>query len=238
MKRTRLLLLVLVVLLAGIALAQDDNELNCEELQPGTEGLSFYVGLGNAYYDQGNFVTAVQVYSCALQVDANYAPAYVSRGFALAAQGNQGAALDDYNRAIELDDRSIAAYNNRGILYTAQGRFGLALNDFDLALALNPDYAIAYNNRGIVHAAEGNYALAIADFEQAIALDADYAVPHASLGLVYSALAVESYANYRSIAGQGARLPAGAADDVINSLTVERETGTFNTWLPLQTASR
>lgn len=233
----RLLTFVLLsCVLVSVSLAQTD--LVCEDIQPETDDLAYYVGLGNGYYQQGNFNTAIIVYSCALEVDANYAPARVARGFSYQALGNQGNALEDYNQAIEIDPNLVSAYVNRGILYTQQGRFGLALTDFDLVIALEPENARAYNNRGVVYAAEGDYDLAIADFETAISLDDSYAAPYASLGVVYSALAVEQYESYREIAGDGARLPAGDADLVIESLTLERETGTFNTWLALQTPSQ
>ncbi|MDQ7028043.1 MAG: tetratricopeptide repeat protein [Anaerolineae bacterium] len=236
MRRLIILVLVNLVLLSSVSLAQ--TELVCEDIEPTTDGLAYYVGLGNGYYSQGNFNTAIIVFSCALQVDNTYAPALVARGFAYAALGNQANALEDYNQAIELDGNLISAYVNRGILYTEQGRFGLALTDFDLVIALEPENSRAYNNRGVAHAAEGDYDLAIADFEMAIALDDSYAAPYASLGVVYSALAVEQYAAYRDLAGDGSRLPAGDADLVIESLTLERETGTFNTWLALQTPSQ
>ncbi|MEO0599463.1 MAG: tetratricopeptide repeat protein [Chloroflexota bacterium] len=230
------LIVALGSVLVGLALAQ--SELTCEELEPSTDDLAYYVGLGNGYYAQGDFNTAVIVYSCALATDATYTPALVARGFSYTALGNLTAALDDYNTAIELDDSNLAAYMNRGILYTQQGRFGLALTDFDFVIALEPARASAYNNRGVVYAAEEDYALAIADFEEAIALDDTYAAPYASLGVVYSALAVENYAEYTARAGEGSRLPAGQPDVVISSLALERETGTFNTWLGLQTPAR
>lgn len=222
--------------LASSSLAQ--TELTCEEVETSTDELAYYVGLGNAYYKQGNFNTALIVYACALEVDASYAPALVARGFSYLALGNQANALEDYNQAIELDANLISAYINRGILYTQQGRFGLALTDFDLVIALEPENATAYNNRGVVYAAEGDFDLAISDFKMATSLDDSYAAPYASLAVVYSAIAVEQYAHYRELQGDGARLPAGDADIVINSLTLERETGTFNTWLALQTPSQ
>lgn len=236
MKRLLLTILTVSLLLSSIALAQ--TEILCEEIQPPADDLAYYVGLGNGYYAQGNFNTAIIVYSCALEVDPGYAAAYVSRGFAYAALGNQASALADYNQALELNPDLLSGYINRGILYTTQGRFGLALTDFELVIALDPENAVAYNNRGVVHAAEGDYELAIADFQMAIELDSEYAAPHAALGVVYSAMAVESYAHYREIAGESARLPSGDADLVIQGLAIERETGTFNTWLALQTPSQ
>ena len=238
MRKSLLVLLIVLLALAGLVVAQDSDAFDCESITPPTDDLSYYVGLGNGYFAQGDFLTAAAVYTCALDANPDFAPAYVSRGYAYASQGNQGAALDDYNQAIALDSNNLAAYNNRGILYTAQGRFGLALTDFDLVIALDAENAVAYNNRAVVHAAEGNYELALADFQQAIDLDPDYATPHAGLGVVYSALAVQSYNAYRDIEGRSARLPAGEGDDVLRSLSVEAETGTFNTWLPLQTPAQ
>lgn len=236
MKRLLITILAASLALSSIVLAQ--TELVCEEIQAPTDDLAYYVGLGNGYYTQSNFNTAIIVYSCALEVNPNYAPAYVSRGFAYAALGNQADALEDYNQALGLNPDLLSGYINRGILYTAQGRFGLALTDFDLVIALDADNAIAYNNRGVVYAAEGDYELAITDFQTAIELNPEYAAPHAALGVVYSAMSVESYANYREIAGETARLPSGDADIVIQSLAIERETDTFNTWLALQTPSQ
>jgi tetratricopeptide (TPR) repeat protein len=152
--------------------------------------------------------------------------------------GNQTDALADYNQALEIDDVFISAYINRGNLYTSQGRFGLALTDFDLAIALDPENAVAYNNRAVVYAAEGDYVLAISDLEQALALAPDYAMPYATLGVVYSAMAVEQYAQYRVLEGESARLPAGDASTVVQSLEIERETGSVGTWLALQTPSQ
>ena len=232
-------LLLIVMLLWGIfSVTVAQTDFSCEEITPPTDELSFYVGLGNGYFRQGNYTRAIEVYTCALDVDANFAPAYVSRGFAYAIQGNQQAALDDYNAAIAIDGNYLPAYINRGILYTQQGRFGLALNDFDLVIALDADNAIAYLNRGVVHAAEGDYDLALADFESALDIDPGLSQVHAAMGAVYTALAVESYAAYRNLEGESVRLPAGEADSILRSLTVERETGTFNTWLPLQTPAQ
>ncbi|GAB5491949.1 MAG: hypothetical protein Phog2KO_21640 [Phototrophicaceae bacterium] len=233
----RLILFVLMsLMLTPVSLAQTD--ISCEEIEPTTDDLAYFVGLGNAYYQQGNYNQAIIVYSCALETDATYAPALVARGFSYAILGNQANALEDYNQAIVLDANLISAYLNRGILYTQQGRFGLALTDFDLVISLEPDNAQAYNNRGVVYGAEGDYELAIADFEMAISLDETYAMPYASLGVVYSALAVEQYAHYAELRGAGSRLPIGSADIAIESLTFEREAGTFNTWLALQTANQ
>lgn len=246
MKKTLILLVMFAVLFgAGLfALAQESTpepvgdpaaavQVDCATLGNGNTEAAYFVGLGNAFFRQRNLTRAIESYTCAVQYNPNYAPAYVNRGYAFATQGNEGAAEDDYNRALALDETLVTAYNNRGVLYTGQGRFGLALTDFDLAIALNPDYVIAYNNRAVVHAAEGNYDFALADLEAAIAIDPDYPAPHATLGVVYTAMAAQSYNEYRRLTGSGARLPAGEPDAVFLSLADSLETGNFSVWLPL-----
>ncbi len=237
------LLLLLVgggILLAPSLLAQDRSSDGdpCLEIAPERATHTFFVGLGDVYFEQNDYTDAIVAYTCAIERNETYAPAYINRGFAYAIQLNFPPALEDYNRALELDGNAITAYNNRGLLYFNQGTFGLALTDFTLAVTLNPNFAIAYHNRGLVHAAEGNYELAITDLQQAIALDADYAAPHASLGAVYTAQALESYQQYREVAGEGAVLPGISAENILSRIEEGAQLGTFSTWLDFATPAR
>jgi tetratricopeptide (TPR) repeat protein len=207
------------------------SEMTCGDLAPVSVPPALFVGMGDAYFAQGNQTLAILAYTCALDQDATYAPAYINRGFAHLVQHNDAEAGNDFNRALELDENSVAAYNNRGLLYLSQGNFGLALTDFSLAIALDPGYAIAYHNRALVHAAEKNYDLALEDLQQAIALDPEYAAPHATLGAVYSAMALESYRNYAAVAGENARLPGGEPDSILNAQASGLDSDDFSIWL-------
>lgn len=233
------LLLVSVCLLAGVSgHSQAQTGVTCEDIAPSNAPAPYFLGLGEAYFLQGNYTLAVVAYTCAVKLDPGYAPAFVNRGYAYAVQGADPQALDDYNQALKIDESLVTAYNNRGMLYLSQGNFGLALNDFDLAVTLNPNYAIAYNNRGLTHAAEGHYDLALADFQQAITLDPKYAAPHAALGAVYSAMSLQSYKDYLGLAGPGARLPAGQPDDILNALDLGLKNNDFTIWLAFVTPAR
>lgn len=230
------LLAALILTMPLITLAQTEDP--CEDLAPAGADPPYYVGLGDAYFALGNYTRAIVIYTCAIDLDPDYALAYVNRGFAHAVQHNDPPAMADYNRALELNEGLVEAYNNRGLLYTNQGNFGLAIADFTVALALAPDYAIAYNNRGVVHAIEGNHDLALVDFQEAVALDPEYAAPHASLGALYSALAAQSYRDYFGIVGEGRIPPAGDPDTVLNALSETLITGNFSVWLPLLTPAQ
>jgi tetratricopeptide (TPR) repeat protein len=236
MKHVLWILLVLVLIQPGISRAQTD--ITCVDLGPAESPASYFVGLGDAYLDQGNYARTILAYTCAVERDPAYAPAYIHRGLAYAFQGSDTAAMDDYNRALALDETLITAYNNRGMLYLSEGNFGLALTDFDLAVALDPTYAIAYHNRGLVHAAEGHYDLALADFQQAITLDPTYAAPYASIGAVYSAMSLQSYQQYQQLAGPSTALPGGRSDLILNALDSSLETGSFSVWLSFLTPAR
>lgn len=232
----RLLVLVLCYgLLSVVGLAQAQTDLTCEDLAPANAPATFFLGLGDAYFDQANYSVAILAYTCAVERQPDYAPAFVNRGFAYAAQRDEISAMDDYNTALELDEYNVRAYNNRGMLYMGQGNFGLAINDFTLAVTLEPDFAVAYHNRGLVHAAEGNYDLALADFEAAIALDPGYPAPYAARGAVYSALALASYRDYYAAAGEGSFLPVGEPDDIINAIDYGQQTENFSLWLAFRT---
>lgn len=232
--------------LAQDAPPPDDTETELEEpercpmgFEPEEVDLAYFIGVGEVRFKQGDYVGAINSYTCALLLDPEYIPAMNSRGFAYYVQGNDDLALTDFNAVLLLDEANVRAYANRGVLYTRQGRFGLALSDFDLALAIAPDFAIGYNNRAVVHAIEGNYDLALADVEQAIAFAPDYPQPHATLGMIYSAMAVQSYAKYEDLSdAEFPRLPAGTADNVIVALDNSLETGGYFVWLAVQSPAR
>lgn len=217
----------------------DEPERCSVAFEPEDVDLAYFIGVGDVGFKQGNYGAAINSYSCALILDADYIPAMNARGYAYFVQGNDEASLVDYHRVLELDETNVLAYTNRGVLYTRQGRFGLALSDFDLALALAPDLAVAYNNRAVIHAIEGNYDLALDDVGQAIAFAPDYAQPYATQGMIYSALALQSYARYEAISeDEFPRLPAGTPDNVIIALDNSLESGGYFVWLAVQSPAR
>jgi Flp pilus assembly protein TadD len=233
-----LLLMALIVMSGTNVLAQTPDEKKCVDPSVANAEPSYYIGLGDSQFIRKDYANAVKSYTCAADLQPDYAPIYVKRGFAYAGLQDSKAALDDYTHALELDENLISAYNNRGTLYTQMGNFGLAINDFTLVISLDPTNAIAYNNRGIVHAAEGNFDEAIADFEQSISLDPTFSTPHASLAAVYSAMAARSYQEYVKVAGSNARLPAGTPDEVLSAMDDSLRDGSFTVWLPLLTPSQ
>lgn len=203
----------------------------CSALAPAAAAPPYYIGLGSVYFERGDYTRAIVAYTCALQLDADYAPAYVSRGFAHAAQLNNDAARADYETALALDGNLVSAYANYGLLYASEGNFSLALTQLNLAVALAPSDPAGYVNRGIVHAIEGRYDAALVDIQQALGLNPDYAPAYAAQGAVYSALAAASYAEYTAKAGANAVLPGVTPGNILRSQTDRAQTGDFTIWL-------
>ncbi|MEO0561173.1 MAG: tetratricopeptide repeat protein [Chloroflexota bacterium] len=219
------------LLSAGRATAQ--TLLDCPSPSVANPGSAYYVGVGNAYFSQVNYTDAIAAYTCAIDLDASYAPAYVRRGYAFTVQGDDRRALADFNAALELDDQLLEAYNNRGVLYMSQGNFGLAIGDFTLVIALSPDDPVTYNNRGIAYAAEGSYQLALADLELAVELDPSFAPAYASLGATYTALAVSNYNTYRDLSAEGDRLlPQRQPVEIIRAVDEDGRIRDFGVWIP------
>jgi tetratricopeptide (TPR) repeat protein len=218
--------------------AQTTGEPKCSDIAPLTALPTYYIGLGNVYFDRGDYTRAIIAYTCGIQLNPAYAPAYVSRGYAQAAQLNFEQAQADYEKALALDGNLVTAYNNFGLLYASEGNFGLALSQLNLAVALAPQNPALYTNRGIVHAIEGNYDLALADFEQALALNPDYAPAHAALGATYSAMATASYARYQEIVGAGVALPGLTPQNVLTTQLERSITGDFSIWLAFMIPTR
>lgn len=218
--------------------AFDEADVQCPEPAIPNATPFYFVGLGDVAFERGNFSGSLELYTCAIRLQPDYAPNYVKRGYAYAALLINERAMADYNRALELDEALVSAYNNRGTLYTRLGNFGLAVNDFTLATGLAPNDPVAYNNRGVVHAIEKNFDMALADFEQAIAIDPDYTRPYASLAAVYSALAAQNYQRFVALSGDNASLPAGTPNEVLSAVDDSLRNGDFAVWLSLLAPAR
>lgn len=213
-------------------------ELECPKPLIDAPTPSYYIGLGDVAFARKNYSQAVLLYSCAIELQPDFAPTYIVRGYAHSELLDVDSAMADFDKAISLDETAVSAYVNRGALYTTQGNFGLAINDLTLAVTLDPNNVEALNNRAVVHAIEGNYDLAITDLETALSINENYAQAYATMAAVYSAMATQNYQKFVNIQGENARLPAGTPSQVIIDLDNSIKTGDFSVWLALLTPDR
>ena len=145
-----------------------------------------YFRRGNRYCNSGDYESAVESYSNAIDMQSDIAIFYNNRGTAYVEMSENEKALSDFSKAIELkpDDEN-AYYNNRGTAYVEMGENEKALSDFNKAIELTPDYADAYNNRGYTYDNIGKYDEALSDFGKAIELKPDYADAYNNRGYTY-----------------------------------------------------
>ncbi len=96
-----------------------------------------YNARGSAYYDKGDYDSAIADLSEAIRLDPKDANAYYHRGLAFAGIGNAAVerAIADF---IQLDPKSVGAYYNRGNAYNNKGDYKRAIADYDAALRLDP----------------------------------------------------------------------------------------------------
>ena len=120
---------------------------------PASQQVSKYVEQGDVYYSKGEYDTAIDEYTKAIQLNPKLAVAYLSRGKVFHFVKNlYSKAVDDYSKAIELDSRYIKAYYYRGLANAANGGYDRAISDFTRTIELDPSMSMAYNLRAWCYA--------------------------------------------------------------------------------------
>lgn len=174
---------------SAAALAQNGS-LDCA--LPAQEEASYttYLKVGDDARDAGNFVQALEQYSCAIQIMPDRPEAYQRRAkIYLDKVADYGQAINDYTAFIALKPDDAMAYNNRGWAYFRHGDYFTAIADFDRATQIDPTLALAYNNRGVAYNYVSNPTKALADFTRAIQLEFEpQSWPYTNMGIAYQAL--------------------------------------------------
>lgn len=229
-----LLLTALFAVMPVFAQQTTPDELVCDAFEDRAADIrvGYYMGQGAGFSDAGQYVAAINSYTCALRIDDDYLPAYIKRAIAHTERRDFEKALTDYTAALALDSSQPDVLNNRGIVYAASGDFDRALADFNDAISQDSDYLVAYNNRGIVQAIRGEYEAAIADFEQALTIDENYAQSYALIGMVHSRWSLESYRKYLELAqDRSDRRIQAAAESLDSRFTFELRFDDGTWWL-------
>jgi tetratricopeptide (TPR) repeat protein len=180
--------------------------------QPTTAGV--YLDRGLLLATRGDYETAIEDFTEAINLDAHFSAAYMLRGRALVADASdvivdvgenfssvtsfnigayttdeQRLALDraiaDFTQAIRLDSANAAAYKERGdVYYHNLYDYDRAIADFTQAIRLDPNNATFYISRGNVHYML-NDERAITDYTQAIRIDPINVDAYRSRGYAY-----------------------------------------------------
>jgi tetratricopeptide (TPR) repeat protein len=167
-----------------------------------------FLNRGLIFAQRGDFDTALEDFTEAINRDPNMTLAYLQRGKTLFARqaditdisegfeltwvvksrnktSDDESALADFTQAIKNNPNLYTAYSYRGRLYGEIKEYDKAITDLTQAIRINPNYARAYSSRGNIYSDKGEYDRAIADYTQAIKLDPNGIGAHTDRGDAY-----------------------------------------------------
>ena len=101
----------------------------------------FYYKKGKKYYEEDNYLKAIEFFDKAILMDTSNPDIFFKRGFSKEQFSSYKEAEKDYSRAIELDPQYKDAYFNRAYTRINQeniNKFELALQDFKKYLEIEP----------------------------------------------------------------------------------------------------
>lgn len=110
-------------------LAEDENN------------LSAMIGLGNAYFDSGQWKQAIGMYEKALRLDPRNADIRTDLGTAYEKLGMTEKALAEFHRALKHEPSNLGARYHVGLIYsTDERKYGTAIHVWEEVLKSAPNY--------------------------------------------------------------------------------------------------
>lgn len=128
---------------------------------------------GALLYNFGNYKSAIDNYSLAIQCNPQDEIAYVNRGIARVVIAEYEAAIEDLNQTLQINPQNAQAYAERGLARAMIGENETAIEDCSHAIQLNPEYYRAYYGRGAARSYMGDIPGAIEDFTHLVKLKPD-----------------------------------------------------------------
>lgn len=190
-KRNVLVLSCLLLLSLSRTFAQDGSVkvLTSEEVEAMKNKHEIPLAAENLYnegiaaYQAKNYTGAVQKYSEAINIYADFSAAYFNRGLAHLGNGNKEAAAGDFTKTIALDVNSHQAMYELSVLKIAANELEAANELLKKAVLLEPAVNYYYQ-KGIVNFMLKDYEQAKNDFSATIQQDAAFAFAYNDRGSV------------------------------------------------------
>ncbi len=145
-----------------------------------------YRGLIQQYL--GEERRALENFSRAVRLDAEFIEGYYRRGMLYTRLGEYDKGFQDESRVLELNPSHAGAYTARGVARSALGDSQWALKDLDRGCTLAPRSREAFYHRGLVRHGLGMHAEALIDFARVIEVDPAFAPAHMARGDTYAAM--------------------------------------------------
>jgi tetratricopeptide (TPR) repeat protein len=133
-----------------------------------------YYVLGGSLRKQGDIEDAMEAYSKAINLKADYSESHYNLAIILSKKGRAEEAIAHYERAIEARSDDAKAHNNLGLALQSVGRVDEAISHYRQALQIKPDHALAHNNLGLAFVSQGNFESSIRCFHKALEINPNY----------------------------------------------------------------
>jgi tetratricopeptide (TPR) repeat protein len=143
---------------------------------------------GYEYRRNGDFQSAIEHYSEAINLDPKHFKAMFNRAFAYDKMGRYQEAVDDYTTALTIEPSNAFAYYNRGISHDRRGRYDLACEDFRKAIRIQPTNLDFLHNLALCLRKQGNIPEAADAYTQCLRVDPNHLKARHSRGLCYEQL--------------------------------------------------
>jgi tetratricopeptide (TPR) repeat protein len=155
--------------------------------------------IGQAYFEQEDYVNAVEAFKTALQpvngvaptpenteaIQSQMAASLCNRGVKHFEAGTYAEAIQCYQEALHYDDDNADIHYNLGKACVGTGDAEAALKHFRRAIELNPRDIASYYEIAVLQDEQGNTDEAIAGYEELLALDPRHVQGHFELGTLY-----------------------------------------------------
>jgi Flp pilus assembly protein TadD len=136
---------------------------------------------------RGDAGGALQLFSRAIALNPNYAPAWSDRAMLRLRADNIDAAIADLERALLLAPADAQNWIQLGLICDGKGEADRALDCFEQACKADPNSAMAHYNCGVIQYRKGQLAAAVASNRRAIALGNPPVMAWSNLGIALEA---------------------------------------------------
>ncbi len=115
------------------------NKTNFPPRMPTPDAFSYFEK-GRDYYNDSEYQQAINEFTTAIRLDADYAPNYGWRASSYYQLGQYQRAIRDLDKALQLRPKSASTYNWRGLAYRSLGQHAKADADIAKACSLDSKY--------------------------------------------------------------------------------------------------
>ncbi len=141
------------------------------------------VAQANAFFDDGDYEKAQEIYRKLTEMDPNNAMYHISLGLILREMKRYEEALAEIQKAVNLEPDNALYHDSLGTTLHAMKRYEEALAEMQKAVDLEPDNARYHNHLSIILHKMERYEEALVEMRKAVDLEPDNALYHCHLGL-------------------------------------------------------